>query len=69
MGIYDSDLSVWERNQRGLPNDHAGEGVIDENKTKEIEELVKQIQSDNIPTPDMPNVETNGKIKLKHHKK
>lgn len=48
MGIYDSGLSCWERNQRGLPADHAGEGTIgtEENKDQEIDELITQIQSD-----------------------
>jgi hypothetical protein len=71
MGIYDSNLSVWERNKRGLPADHAGSGVIgeDKNKVEEINELLEQIQSDVVP--DQEDVETplKGIVKPKPLKK
>lgn len=64
MGIYDSGLSCWERNQRGLPPDHAGEGSIDE-----INELISKIESDVVPEEeeqpevDKPKAKANPKKK------
>ena len=36
MGIYDSDMSCWERHRLGLAQDHAGAGVIGEEKKPEV---------------------------------
>jgi hypothetical protein len=65
MGIYDSGLSVWERNKRGLPMDHAGAGVIGENKEQEIADLLEEIQSDVVPDQEAVETPLKGKRKTK----
>ncbi len=42
MGIYDSGLSVWERNKRGLPADTAAGGVIGEKEEIKVSETLEE---------------------------
>ncbi len=48
MGIYSSGMSCWERHQAGLKQDHAGAGIIAEDKKIESEKVEdkKVVQSD-----------------------
>lgn len=69
MGIYDSGLSCWERNQRGLAADHAGEGVIGENKDEEIANLISMIQSDVVTNEEQQPDSGKPKIKVNPKKK
>jgi len=49
MGLYDSNLSVWERNKLGLPMDHCGDGVIGETP-KPVEPEI-EIEKEEAPKP------------------
>lgn len=43
MGIYDSNMSCWQRRKAGLAQDHAGQGVIGEIKPTVVEEVAEVI--------------------------
>jgi len=70
MGIYKSNLSCWQRRTMGLPQDHAGDKVIAENKAielpKEVIEVAEPVQEVEI---DLSAAATQAKVFAKAAKK
>ncbi len=58
MGLYDSGLSVWERNKLGLPMDHCGEGVVGETPAEPVVQPVEELEE--TPKPSTKATKTTG---------
>ena len=59
MGYYDSGLSGWQRRQIGLPNDHCGDGVIENEESPPVAEEPEVVQPE-VVQPKKPPKKTSG---------